>query len=315
MLFTNLEFNQQQQNRMRALVAPDEVHFGNPEQIREADREAFLKAEIAFGWCPPEWLAEAEGLRWMQFDSVGIGEYAHLDWDRLSTRVTCTNLRGFFAEPVAETVLAGILALYRGIDRLVELQPRRAWMKLTLRPQLKMLANTTVVLVGHGALGQRLKVLLAPFGCRVIAYDRFAEGADLTQLAELDAVLPGADIVCAALPDTPDTRGLFDEARFGLLKAGALFVNVGRGSLVVENVLVAHLLSGRLGGAVLDVTQQEPLPGEHPLWQCPSTILTQHTAGGSSDELDRKITFFAENLRCYRQGMPLDNVINWTRGF
>ena len=87
MLFTNLEFDQEQQNRMRALSAPDEVHFGDPEQTQEADWEAFLKAEIAFGWCPPEWLAEAGALRWMQFDSVGIGEYAHLDWDRLSRRL------------------------------------------------------------------------------------------------------------------------------------------------------------------------------------------------------------------------------------
>ena len=315
MLFTNLEFDQEQRNRMRALSAPDEVYFGDPEQTPEADREAFLKAEIAFGWCPPEWLAEAGALRWMQFDSVGIGEYAQLDWDRLSRRLVRTNLRGFFAEPVAETVLAGILALYRGIDRLVDLKPRQAWMKLTLRPQLKTLANAAVVLVGHGALGQRLRVLLLPFGCRVTAYDQFAEGADLTQLEELDAVLPDADIVCTALPDTPATRGLFGKKRFDLMQAGAIFVNVGRGSLVDESVLAEYLLSGRLGGAVLDVTDQEPLPCEHPLWQCPHTILTQHTAEGSFDELDRKITFFAENLRRYRQGLSLENVINWTRGF
>ena len=106
--------------------------------------------------------------------------------------------------------------------------------------------------------------------------------------------------------------------RFNLMQADAVFVNVGRGSLVDESVLsvlAEYLLSGRLGGAVLDVTEQEPLPCEHPLWQCPHTILTQHTAGGSADELDRKISFFAENLRRYRQGLSLENAINWTRGF
>ena len=100
-----------------------------------------------------------------------------------------------------------------------------------------------------------------------------------------------------------------------LLKQGAIFVNVGRGSLVDEAALVNALGSGHLGGAVIDVTIEEPIPLNHPLWDAPNTLLTQHTAGGSFDELERKLRFFEQNLGCYRRGDALENVIDWKRGF
>jgi len=315
MIFSNLEFDDGQKEHLRRLCAPDTVYFGDPEHPSVADREAFLAADIAFGGCPPEWIPEAKKLRWMQFASVGVGEYAHLDWKRRSENLVCTNLRGFFAVPVAETAMAGLLSLYRGIDRLVELKPRRTWMKLELRMRLKTLSGANVLLVGYGSLGQRMRNLMIPFGCKVTAYDKFAEGAEWTELAELDTALPDADVICVALPDTPDTRRLFAKERLGLIKQGAVFINVGRGSVVDEDLLVEALSSGRLGGAVLDVTEKEPLPVEHPLWDCPNTVITQHTAGGSSDELDRKSSFFTDNLRRHRAGLPLENVVDWERGF
>jgi phosphoglycerate dehydrogenase-like enzyme len=133
--------------------------------------------------------------------------------------------------------------------------------------------------------------------------------------AELDRALPEADIVVGCLPDTPDTRGLLDRRRLGLLPAHAVLVNVGRGSLVDEAALTEALLQGRVGGAVLDVTREEPIPPSHPLWSCPRTLLLQHTGGGYGEELLDKARLFLTNLAAFESGAPLRNVANLARGY
>ena len=315
MIFTNIEFNDAQKERIRQLAVPDEVRFGNPEVPIHADKKDFLQAEIVFGWCPPEWLQETEKLRWMQLCSVGFGEYLHLDWHNLDQRIVFTNLAGFFTVPVSETVLAGILALYRGIDELTELKKCKTWKKLELRSKLQTLTRAKVLLVGYGTLGHRLHELLRAFNCEIITFDRFAKDAQLHTMPQVDAALPQVDIVAAALPDTDQTRGMFDKNRFALMKTGAIFVNVGRGSLVDETALIESINTRHLGGTVIDVTVDEPLRPDHPLWNCPRTIITQHTGGGSNDELDRMMSVFENNLYRYRQGLTLENIIDWKRGY
>ena len=121
--------------------------------------------------------------------------------------------------------------------------------------------------------------------------------------------------MCAALPDTEATRGLLNAARIQRFKPSALFVNVGRGSLVEEAALIVALREDRLRGAVLDVTRREPLPPDDPLWSSPRTILTQHTSGASDREISDTIDFFGQNLARYREGKPLMNVVDWSRGY
>ncbi len=134
-------------------------------------------------------------------------------------------------------------------------------------------------------------------------------------LEALDAELGKADIVVNCLPHTLETRGLIDQNRLSKFKDGALFVNIGRGSVIDETALVDALQEGSLGGAVIDVTQREPIPEDHPLWDCPNTILTQHTAGRHSAELTEKALFFLENLQRYREGAALKNIVDFTRGY
>jgi phosphoglycerate dehydrogenase-like enzyme len=314
-VYTNIEFNDSQRQHMREEADEDVIYFADPENPSSQDKDAFLEAEIAFGSCAPEWLPLTRDLRWMQFDSVGVGEYSHLNWDELGTRLTCTNLRGFFAMAVAETVLGGILTLYRGLDRLSKLRADRSWKKLELRSQLRSLSEAKVIILGYGATGKKVHSLLGPFGCTVIPVAKSKQAPDVEEVSKLDHFLPLADIVVAALPDTPKTRGLFGEQRFVLLKKGAVFVNVGRGSLVDEAALINALSSGHLGGAVIDVTREEPISHNHPLWDAPNAVLTQHTAGGTFDELERKFQFFEQNLGRYRRGDALENVVNWKRGY
>ena len=265
--------------------------------------------EIALGNPPPEALTEAEALKWVQLESVGFGEYADLDWPTLGPRLTLTNLAGFFADPVAETALAGLLSFARGIDRLARLQSSRTWEGDPIRTRLRLLKGARVVMLGYGAINRRLAELLVPFGCEVTALDSSATPADL------DALLPTAEILVATVPDTPATRGLLSAERLDLLPRHAVLANLGRGSLIDEAALADALANGRLAGAVLDVTRDEPLPPDHRFWTCPNILLTQHSGGGTADELHRKIDTFLANLARYRAGQSLQGVVDMTRGY
>ena len=294
---------------MREIAGDDTIHFCGEFEEDTPVHETLKQCEVAFGNLPPDWLTQTESLHWMQLISVGFGEYEHLDWTRLGEQLIVTNLAGFFAEPVAQSALAGILTLYRGVDDLVRLQQEKDWQKDSVREKLRMLEGDDVVMLGFGSINQRLAQLLKPFGCKITPL------ASSATIEQLDAALPTADIVICAAPESNKTRGLFSEDRLDRCKAGAMFVNLGRGSIVDEDALVDRLKTGRLSGAVLDVTTDEPLPVDHALWRCPNTILTQHTGGGFTDEIDRKIELFADNMLRYRASEPLLGTVDWERGY
>ncbi|MFF1695751.1 D-2-hydroxyacid dehydrogenase [Streptomyces sp. NPDC058257] len=311
-LYVELALDTAEQERLRA-IAPGHVWFTEPDSDSIGDAQVLADSHIALGNPRADWVAKAPHLRWMQLTSVGIDRYTGLDWPVLGQRLAVTNLGGLFADPVAETCLAGILALYRGIDVLTGLRAGETWSRLDVRPGLRLLGGANVLILGRGAIALRLAELLAPFGCSVA---HFARGdGDIRTRQELDARLPDFDIVVGLLPGTDETADLFDRRRIDRLRPGAVFVNAGRGTLADEDALVAALGSGRLGGAALDVTREEPLPAGHPLWSCPNVILTQHTAGGSRDETQRILDLFEDNWRRFVGGEPLRNVVRWSKGY
>lgn len=291
----------EQQARLQQGARDWDVRFQDPAEPSDCP--------VIFGNPEPEIVTANPALRWMQLESVGFGEYADLDLSRSDGVVQVSNLAGFFADPVAETALAGILALGRGIDRLAVLQQQAEWVGDPLREDLRLLKGASVLLFGYGAINRRVAELLAPFGCRI---EHLTSGwtADA-----LDAAIAEADILIATAPDTPKTRGLFDQVRLACIKPGAIFCNFGRGSLVDEAALAEALKAGQLGGAIIDVTEDEPLPTDHAFWRCPNTIVTQHSAGGTADELDHKIDVFLANLARYRTGEPLVGLIDFAKGY
>jgi len=308
-IFVCVDLTEWQVARLRHVVGADALHVRDGLGNDAAFDPCFMSCAVAFGNVPPSWLAQSQTLRWIQLESVGFGEYRNLDWQALGRSIAVTNLAGFFAEPVAETALAGILALHRGIDRLVRLQSAGDWQGDRLRKELHTLAGAKVILFGYGSINRRLADLLTPFGCKITPF-----GRDWTA-DELDGALSVADIVVCAVPETNATVGLFDAARLSLLKPSVLFVNLGRGSVLVEDALAERLRDGRLGGAVIDVTAHEPLPPEHGFWDCPRLILSQHSGGGTADEIDRKIEVFADNLARYRAGTPLVGLVDFEQGY
>ena len=308
-IFASGEFNDEQAARLKQIAGNDSIHIHGCFDMDTPRVPAFEQCEVMFGNPPAYWLADNDALRWIQLESVGFGEYAELNWPALNTRLTVTNLAGFFSQAVAESVLAGILALYRGIDRLVGLQRDGIWQGDAIRPTLSTLQGKSVVLFGYGEINRCLADLLRPFRVRIIPF-----GSDWTDV-QLDGALSTADVVVAIAPDTRKSRGAFNAGRLALMHDGALFVNFGRGSVVEEDALADALCAGRLGGAVVDVTRDEPLPVDHRFWTCPNMILTQHSGGGTADEIDRKINVFEANLMRYRRGEQLTGVVDFSRGY
>jgi phosphoglycerate dehydrogenase-like enzyme len=247
----------------------------------------------------------------VQLYSAGIDPYQKLNLSGRPQPLTLTHLRDFFGKPVAETAVAGILALYRKTDELARLQSQARWVGGILRPSMQLLHEKRVVILGAGAIGSTIQTILQGFSCPVQMVRRSAAPT----LADLDQLLPEADILINCLPETSETKVLLDARRLGLMKKTALFVNVGRGSVVDEPALIEALQQDRLGGAVLDVSHTEPLPPDHPLWTCPRVLLTQHTGGGYETENADKVRVFTENLRRYRAGEPLLHVVDLEKGY
>jgi len=303
------EFNDAQLERIERLTnGATLVERKNYQDDAPVESE-FNHCDVVFGNVPAHWIEQSEALRWAQLDSVGFGEYRALDWSRLEKQITMTNLAGFFADPVAQTALAGILSLYRGIDTLALARPAKQWHGDPMRSTLRTLTNANVVLFGQGAINLRFAELLEPFNCVVKNFGK------QWQPNELNAALSNADIVVCTVPETDSTVGVFNLQRLFLLKPDAIFVNCGRGSAVDESALASLLNKKKIGGAVLDVTIDEPLDDSHPFWDCPNLLLTQHTGGGSSDELDRKISVFANNLKRYKNSEPLKSIVDFKRGY
>ena len=275
------------------------------EELPSEDREAqFRTCEICYGNPPLAWLANNETLQWLQLNSTGLDPYQQLtDYD-----FKLTNLKGFFGQSVAETTLAGILGIYRRIDHLARLQSEKHWVGASLRATLHLLNKKKVLILGSGAIGLKIKELLTGFQCETTILN----SKTITQLADY---LTNTDILIAALPETKETIGLLDKDFLDMLKPSALFVNVGRGSAIDEGFLIKLLQENKIMGAVLDVTEQEPLPTESPLWAMSNVLLTQHSSGGWAEEAAEKVIFFLENLERFENGEELINNVDLVKGY
>lgn len=274
------------------------------------------EAEVAYGQPALEDVLKCPRLRWVALSTAGYTRYDRDDFRAAMTArgTPVTNASAVFADPCAQQVLAGMLALTRNLPAQLRNQDGpRAWRYLEDRFTNTVLTGQDVLLLGFGAIGRRLAALLAPFGGRVTACRRTpgdAEGVEIVTEAGLAAALAAADHVVDLLPDSPATRGFMTAARFSQMKRGARFYNIGRGTTVDQPALIAALASGQVGGAYLDVMEPEPLPPGHPLWAAPNCYLTCHIGGGTGDQDDKLVRHFLENLRRFGTGERLvDRVI------
>ena len=291
-----------------------------PEECPEEQQlEVLPEAEIVFGEPEPRLLPCAKKLRWMQISWAGADSF--LRSPEFPAGVTLTNASGAYGEVIAEHALALLLALARRLPAYLAQQQRAVWGDCGTEWTLN---DKHILILGAGDLGGQLARRLQGFGVHITGVCRTARPAqapfdELIPLSQLDAVLPQADAVFGCLPGTAATAGLLNRRRLEMLKQDAIVINVGRGSLIDLDALVQVLRSGRLFGVGLDVMEQEPLPPEHPLWHMERVILTPHIAGvgfGHLARTEEKIwSIFLENLRRYRAGQNLLNVVNHTQGY
>ena len=277
---------------------------------------ALTGADIAFGQPNVADLMGPSRLRWVALTTAGYTRYDRADLRAaLQARgVALTKASEVFADPCAQQVLANMLALARRLPGQLRNQDGpREWRYLEDRFTATVLTAQNVLLLGFGAIGKRLTELLAPFGCKVTAYRRTPrgdEGVTIVTDTGLSAALASADHVVDLLPDSPATKLFMNAARFSAMKRGARFYNVGRGTTVDQDALIAALKSGQVGAAYLDVMEPEPLPPAHPLWRAPNCYLTCHIGGGRREQDDELVRHFLENLRRFEKGETLvDRII------
>ena len=276
---------------------------------------ALAEADIAYGQPDPGDVINCPRLKWVALSTAGYTRYEREDFrTAMQQRGTVvTNASGVFADPCAQQMLASMLGLVRNLPvQLRNQDGARAWRYHEDRYTAAVLTGATVLLLGYGAIGQRLAQLLAPFGGRVIAYRRTPrgdEGVEIVTDPGLAGALAAADHVVSILPDSPVTRDFMNAARFAQMKRGARFYNVGRGTTVDQPALIAALESGHLSGAYLDVMEPEPLPPAHPLWRAPNCYLTCHIAGGTGDQDEKLIGHFLENFGRYTRSEGLGDRI------
>lgn len=288
-------------------------HIENPSD------EELATAEVIVGFPAVSRLAFAKNLKWLQIPWSGADGYA--DHPDFPAHVILTNATGAFGRPIAEYAFAAVLSLMRRFHQYRDCQKEAKWERQgdEMSPTGKH-----VLVLGAGDIGTNVARLFKMMDCRITGVRRVVrdipgEFDAMITLEQVDNVLPEADIVICCLPHTPLTQGFINRERLEMMKKSAVFVNVGRGTLVDHDALADILNAEKIYGAALDVTNPEPLPKEHPLWKCRNVMITPHISGQTFAGLKDKENYFFQvckaNLECYRDGKPLANRVDLKTGY
>lgn len=282
-----------------------EAHF---HQLKEQGHTiSFMRQEDGPLPCDPQWvegvicnglflyhpIESFSNLRYIQLTSAG---FDRVPMEHVREKgIEIHNARGVYSIPMAEFALAGVLSIYKGLGQFQRQQERHVWQK---NRELRELAGKTVLIIGCGDVGTECAKRFQAFGCRVIGVNRTMQESPeferVHPLAELDAMLPEADVVVLTLGLSAETRHLMDARRLSLMKPGSVLVNLARGGLIDTAALPQAL--DRIGGAVLDVFEEEPLPADSPLWDAENTLITPHNSFVGDGVADRLWKCIRENL-------------------
>ena len=307
-IYIACELNNLEKKIIKNNLKKHNLYFSNLTFKKIADNN-FLKCEIVFGNIPPDWVKQSSKIRWLQLESTGFAEYSEVKKNFLNKDVIITNLKSFFAHQVAQTVMAGIFSIYRGLNIFTLLKKEKKWIGDPIRAKLEILNDKNILFFGKGSINQEIAKYIKLFNCKYSFIDSNSNKSFFTKK------LKKAEIVICALPGTTKTKMLFNEKMINSLSKQTILVNVGRGNLINEKHLIKKLKNNGIKGAILDVTAEEPLRKNNPLWSCPNLILTQHTGGGYKDEIMDKVNFFLDNFQRYLKKSKVLNKINPMKGY
>lgn len=291
------------------------------DRIEGNELEAILPdIDVWFGYLSREQFLKARTLRWIQCPSAGVEPFMFREL--IESPVLLTNAKGCYGPAIGEHAIGLLFSLTRQLVTQTRNMAEGKWDRPGGMVEMK---GKTMGIVGFGGIGSQVARRARAMDMKIIAVDivpkykeQIGDACDEIRLVQdggLQWLMKNADVVVSAAPHTKASEGMFDKQHFERMKPGSFFINVSRGKLVKTDDLVEVLKSGHLAGAGLDVTDPEPLPKDHPLWQLPNVIITSHIAAQSEYSFGRMQQVFAENVDRYIKGLPLQNMVDKVAGF
>lgn len=286
----------------------DVVHLHDYDRVNDE----IADADIAIAWSlRGEQIAAAKTLKWIHSTATAV--HALMSDELRASNIVVTNARDVHGPVVAEHVMALIFALAKRLPPAVRFQQEKHWAQQDIwnaKPRPRELKGATIMIVGLGGIGRPLAKMASSLGMHVIGVrehsERSCESVEkIYGFDHLDEALAQADFLVLALPVTPKTHHLMNAARLACMKPEAYLINVGRGVLIDEAALVDALRNKSLAGAALDVTTEEPLPQDSPLWEMDKVLLTPHIASLTEQMWERHYETFTQNLRRFLNDEPL----------
>ena len=290
------------------------------QDYKPSDSSLLEEAEVIIGDVDADMLKRAKKLKWVQVTHAGV---ENIPKEMIAHPVVLTNMQKVLAPVIAETAIALLLSLTRGISQFAV--PNFQQKKWVYNPPenvvLDDLYDKTIGIVGMGGIGsETARRLHYGFGMRVLGTDAKAlykpdyveELHDPSWFMEM---VPKVDVLMSAAPLTKETKEMFNEEVFSRMKPTSYFINVSRGGLVKQNALINALKNRKIRGAGLDVATPEPLPADNELWSCRNVVLTAHNSSNAPVRTKRVIDLVADNVRRYTMGLPLMNVVDKEKGY
>jgi phosphoglycerate dehydrogenase-like enzyme len=260
----------------------------------------------------------AHKVRWIHSLSAGVEKL--LFPALIESDIPVTNARGVFKRSLAEFAVLGMLYHYKRVRRLVDSQKAHKWDDFSTR----FVRDRVMGVVGYGEIGRECAILAKGMGAKIHAVRRNPERSKNDELLdrifppdELGSMLAGVDVVLAAAPLTPETHHMLSDVQFAVMKQDAIVINVGRGPVIDEEALIRALQQQRIGGAALDVFEEEPLPASSPLWDMENVLISPHCTDRTVDPdwLELSMQLFVTNLQRYIAGEPLQNIVDKKAGY
>lgn len=309
-----IPLNENEKERLKSKVPEAEYIFTASKDINE---EIVKSADIIIGNVPPQYIKGSKKLKWLQLNSAGTNGYC--EGDVIPVGAYLTNATGAYGLAISEHMLAMLLEIMKKLNLYYINQKNHLWKD---EGNVTSIEGSTTLVVGLGDIGGDFARKMKALGSYTIGIKR-TKGQkpeyidELYTMEDLDTLIPKANIVALCLPETKSTYHLFDKEKFNLMRKDAIILNVGRGSAICTEDLCDALENGIIRGAGLDVTEPEPLPSEHRLWDAPGVVITPHISGQYHlpETLRRIVNISIENLEHFTKHEPLKNIVDFETGY